>query len=827
MSKYIFYGSHHVPNALTKHLGKLDDNHQVSTTWVINQNLSNDDVNAFVNDVNNFCGQFGLSVQPIDANHLNVTGNAASFNQALKIQLNQYQTDVNYVNGQAVYHGHLTPLILPIQWKDKLDNVLGLNNHPIVHSYVKMANNDVKQRSGGTFTPLQLATLYNFPNGLDGTGVKVGIIELGGGFVMSDLTHYFSILGISGTPNVTAVGVDGGINNPNDPSGASVEVVLDIEVIAAIAPKASIFVYFAPNTDQGFYDAINMAINDNCSIISISWGAAEVYWNVSTMQTYNSLFQSAANKGVTILVASGDNGSSDAASGNNVDFPGSSPYAVSCGGTYLQANGNTISQETVWNDGPNSATGGGISKVFALPNYQQNITTVASGGKRMVPDMASNASPSTGYQLYMSSQGGTIVVGGTSAVAPLISGLLARINQNIGKNVGFIQPTIYANPSVCHDITIGNNGSFSAGQGYDCCSGIGTPNGGLWLAIFGGIQPIGQAPVASFTTTGNLNGIVPTNIQFNDTSTNNPTSWLWNMGDNTTSTLQNVSHTYQNPGVFSVSLKASNSFGSNTVTKNGLVTVTAPVVANFSVSSTNIFVGSSVNFTDNSTGSPNSWSWTFGDSAVSHLQNPTHIYNTVGTFSVSLTVSNGSNNQNTITKNGLITVTAIVVPIVANFTASPTTGNFPLQVTFTNISTGNPTAFNWSFGDNTSSQLPNPIHVYNSAGQFSVSLTAKNSTGQNTVTKTNLINVTTSISKPTASFSASPTKGRHPLIVRFTNNSLGSNLIYTWSFGDGQTSNLQNPVHTYTKKGKFSVILTVRNTAGSSSVTKTNYIVVS
>jgi kumamolisin len=158
--------------------------------------------------------------------------------------------------------------------ENKIENILGLNTSKISNCYFKVPekSRDVSPQTTTTFTPLQLATLYNFPTGLDGTGQKIGIIELGGGYTISDLKMYFTKLGITGTPNVTAVSVDGAVNNPGDTSGDSVEVILDIEIVMAIVPKANIRVYFAPNTDKGFYDAINKAITDNCGVISISWG---------------------------------------------------------------------------------------------------------------------------------------------------------------------------------------------------------------------------------------------------------------------------------------------------------------------------------------------------------------------------------------------------------------------------------------------------------------------------------------------------------------------------------------------------------------------------
>jgi len=822
-------------------LGKLNDDQEISTTWIINRDLDELQRGSLLNDVTNFCKQFNLSIEQVDNYHLKVTGSASSFNQAFKIQLNQYETHESTFGGKTVYHGNLTPLMVPVQWKDKIDNILGLDNTPVTHPYfvlnkdVQDQSRDMLPRATSSFTPLQLANLYSFPTGLDGTGIKIGIIELGGGYTISDLTQYLSILGISGTPNVNAISVSGATNNPGDTSGASVEVVLDIEVIMAIVPKATLNVYFAPNTFQGFYNSINQAVNDNCSLVSISWGASESIWSSSMMNSFNTLFQTAVNKGCTILAAAGDNGSSDGGSGNNLDFPSSSPFCLACGGTQLAANGNNISSETVWNISPtSSATGGGISKTFAMPDYQSGITTVSLGGKRGSPDVAANASPSTGYQLYMSSQGGNIVVGGTSAVAPLLSALLARINQSIGHNVGFIHPTVYSNPSISRDITVGNNGAFQAKAGWDCCTGNGVPIGTAWLTAFGGSAgptgptgpqgPTGAAPIIAFSAS-QTTGMAPFTTTFADQSTNSPTSWTWTFDGRNSSNQQNPSYTFQNAGVFDISLSAANSFGSNTVTKTGYITVTAPPlppVAGFSANKTVGNVPLSIAFTDNSTNSPTGWSWDFGDSGTASTKNPTHLYNQAGVYSVSLQATNAGG-TGSVTKTNYITVNNIPAP-TANFTtSSATTGFAPLAIKFKDTSTGNPNQWLWNFGNTTSTQQ-NPTFTFNNPGQYTISLKTTNNGGSNTITKTNYVTVKQPL--PIASFSGSPVFGKKPLTVKFKNNSTGAT-SFSWSFGDGTTSQDSAPTHVYSKSGSYSISLTAVNSSGNSVMTKKKYIVVS
>jgi len=270
-------------------------------------------------------------------------------------------------------------------------------------------------------------------------------------------------------------------------------VMLDIEVAGAIAPAAKIVVYFAPNTDQGFLDAITTAVHDSTnqpSVISISWGSAESNWTAQAMTNFDEAFQSAAAMGVTVCVASGDNGSSDGVNdGNNhVDFPASDPFVLGCGGTTLQASNEQIVNETVWNDQSSGggATGGGVSDVFALPSWQNGFDvpepTVQAGG-RGVPDVSGDADPNTGYNILVDGESG--VFGGTSAVAPLWAGLVARLNQQLanqqtGKSIGFLNPLIYTQAvegEGFHDVTEGSNGAFSAGPGWDACTGLGSPDG--------------------------------------------------------------------------------------------------------------------------------------------------------------------------------------------------------------------------------------------------------------------------------------------------------------------------------------------------------------
>jgi kumamolisin len=344
-----------------------------------------------------------------------------------------------------------------------------------------------------SYTPPQVAGFYQFPPGTDGTGRTLAILEFGGGFSSSDLDSYFSGLGIP-TPSVTAASVDGSVNQPGqDPSGADGEVLLDIEVAGSVAPGAAQIVYFAPNTDQGFVDAVTSAVHASPTptAVSISWGESEDAWTAQARTALDQAIQDAAALGVTVSAAAGDNGSSDGVSdgASHADFPASSPHALACGGTSLQGDPATgaITSETVWNDGAGQgATGGGVSDVYPVPPWQATVGVPGRAGSgsvtgRGVPDVAASADPATGYQVRVDGQ--TMVVGGTSAVAPLWAALVCRLAQAANKPFGLIQPLLYAGvvagaaAAGFRDITGGSNGAYAAGPGWDACTGLGSPIG--------------------------------------------------------------------------------------------------------------------------------------------------------------------------------------------------------------------------------------------------------------------------------------------------------------------------------------------------------------
>jgi kumamolisin len=429
-----------------------------------------------------------------------LSGTTTEFEAAFGTKLHQY----SYPEG--TYRGRTGAITVPAPLGDIVQGVFGLDDRPQAEAHFQVrppagSGAIVARAATQAFTPPQLAKLYDFPASLDGTGQTIAIIELGGGFKPQDLKTYFTGLKLP-VPTVKVVSVNGARNQPTNANSADGEVLLDIEVAAAVAPKAHIVVYFAPNTSQGFLNAITTAIHDKTnkpSIISISWGGPESTWTAQAMDQFDQAFQAAALLGVTVCCAAGDNGSGDGVADGqpHADFPASSPYALACGGTKLTATGTNISSEVVWNEGIDSATGGGLSAHFPVPSYQQNLKlpTPSAGAKlgRGLPDVAGDADPATGYEVRVDGQ--DLVIGGTSAVAPLWAGLLALLNQKLTKPVGFLNPLLYGSlmsKNVCRDIISGNNGAYAAGPGWDACTGWGSPRGSSLLAAL----QAGGPPVA-------------------------------------------------------------------------------------------------------------------------------------------------------------------------------------------------------------------------------------------------------------------------------------------------------------------------------------------
>jgi len=329
-------------------------------------------------------------------------------------------------------------------------------------------------------------------------------------------------------------------------------------------------------------------------------------------------------------------------------------------------------------------------------------------------------------------------------------------------------------------------------------------------------------PVANFNA-NRTSGKAPLSVQFTDLSTNDPDTWLWQFGDGDTSTEQNPVHTYTIPGTYTVNLTVTNECGCDSASKQEFITAEPcpPPVADFSANRTSGKAPLSVQFTDLSTNDPDTWLWQFGDGDTSTEQDPVHTYTTPGTYTVNLTVTNECGCDSA-SKQEFITAEPCPPP-VADFSANQTCGKIPLSVQFTDLSTNDPDTWLWQFGDGDTSTEQNPVHTYTTPGTYTVNLTVTNECGCDSASKQEFISAEP-CPPPVADFSANRTSGKAPLSVQFTDLSTNGPDTWLWQFGDGDTSTEQNPVHTYTTPGTYTVTLTVTNECGCDSASKQEFI---
>jgi kumamolisin len=420
------------------------------------------------------------------------------------------------------YRGRIGPISVPAELESVIENIFGYDNRVV--GLDQLRGGPVASRAlirPNAYYPPQVAQLYNYPTQYDGTGQCIGILVFNGalantgvsapgGYSLAALQHYFTDVLHMTLPPIADVVVHGPGNtpDPNDPNDVSDEVMLDIQAAGSCAPGARIVMYFTEFTEQGWVDAIVAAVHDDQnkpSVLSISYGNPEDagnrgLWTEAAIAKVNQTLQVASYKGITVCCAAGDQGSSDldpqSSDGlSHVDFPASSPYVLSCGGTRLESRNGVISSETVWNNNPASATGGGVSALFPVPQYQRYVTIPVSANPghragRAVPDVSGLADPDTGVLIInVNGQPEQYPVGGTSLTTPLWAALIARINQALGVPVGFLSPILYKHFSsgVLRDITVGDNGSYRAGPGYDANTGLGSIDGAKLLAALQGL----------------------------------------------------------------------------------------------------------------------------------------------------------------------------------------------------------------------------------------------------------------------------------------------------------------------------------------------------
>ncbi len=450
--------------------------------------------------------------QSIAKRLVRVSGTVKQMGEAFGVELRHYRHPDPEVGTYRSYEGQVQ---LPIELAGVVEGVLGLDNRRMVRTRPRKSARVAETAKAGApppadaYTPPMLAGLFDFP-AADGDGQCVAVFAFNeqsskGGYDASQLDGYFTGVLRQQAPKLTDVVVQGPGNRPGngrERSDSTGEVLLDLCTVGGVVPGANVAVYFTEFTEEGWVNAIKAAVSDTTNkpqVISISYGnpeddEAKGAWTGQAVELVNGAFEQAAAQGITICCASGDEGSADEPETTvaHVDFPASSPWVLGCGGIRLEASPATgeISSEAVWNDlaGGNGATGGGVSRLFALPDWQAaaGVPANADGsGKtgRGVPDVASLADPET--PMWVLTPSGKLGgVGGTSAAAPLWSALITRLNQLTGTPLGFCNPQLYAHAGAgFKDIVNGDNGSYRAGRGWDACTGWGRPDGAALLQL--------------------------------------------------------------------------------------------------------------------------------------------------------------------------------------------------------------------------------------------------------------------------------------------------------------------------------------------------------
>ncbi len=431
-----------------------------------------------------FANDSGLKTEKADASSGRVVlkGTVKDLSAAFGVQMDDFK------DGPFVSRERSGNVSVPKNIAKDVQGVFGLDNRRQAEPHFRRQIPGIEPRLSSGYMPNEVADAYKFPKSSMGKGQSVGIIELGGGLDLKDNAQYYKDHNLK-EPTIQLVGVDGATNSPgNDADG---EVALDTQVIGAVAPEAKQQLIFAPNSEQGFVDAITRATfaekgEIQNTAISISWGAPESGWTDAAIQNMNAAFKKAALKGISVFAASGDNGSKDSSPDgkHNADYPSSDPFVTGTGGTRLDIQGG---KEVTWNDGSfGGSTGGGISSKFDVPDFQKGVSLPANANTgekagRGDPDVAGDASPTSGYRIRVN--GSESIIGGTSAVAPLYAALMMRVNGSLKEPAGYLNPFLYKNGSsgIFRDITDGNNGGYNAGPGWDAATGWGSIRGDKFL----------------------------------------------------------------------------------------------------------------------------------------------------------------------------------------------------------------------------------------------------------------------------------------------------------------------------------------------------------
>jgi kumamolisin len=449
--------------------------------------------------VRDFAAAHGLEVLRVDpeGRTIELRGTVRDMNRAFSVELHHYRKD------DHVYRSHEDEIRIPIELREIITGVFGLDERHVSRRarFAAGSASGLPPVDENTKHPSAFTELYAFPKDSTGKGSCVAVLAFDGGFEKPKLASYLAKLGVQ-TPTVIVREIGNGKNDPANQPGTltpDVEVYMDLEIVASAAPDSTIVVYFGENTSKGWIETLRAAIFDTMhppSVVSLSWGQAEAYWDEQTMQALDEAFQQAALLGITICCSSGDYGVfEEHEEAYTVAFPASSPHVLACGGTRLDVGTDGTTKESVWNqsDMIGMASGGGVSRVYDVPPFQSDVGTPRRPGTersgRGIPDVAANASSLSGYMIWADDS--VMSIGGTSAAAPLWAALIARLNEALGRRIGYITPLLYvdnaAGLGALRNVVEGNNRmsgqeGYDARDGWDACTGLGTPHGEKLLA---------------------------------------------------------------------------------------------------------------------------------------------------------------------------------------------------------------------------------------------------------------------------------------------------------------------------------------------------------
>lgn len=455
--------------------------------------------------VKTFAEKNNLSVLESDlrSGRVMLSGKSGDFQKAFSVELHDYAT------ADGVVTSHTGAVALPKDLAPHVRAVFGVDQRIAASSNYKVqvlpeeiaaaeanqaGNNPVSHdefmKLGG-YRATDIAHAQNIPLRTGGEGQHGAFISVGGGIDLKDYNLFFAKQGLEQPKPLKIIEVDGAKNTPGNPHAGDIENALDGLQLQSMAPKAEISMILGPNNNKGLVDVFERGIfprngEAQNTVISASWGLAEHKQTTQVVNALSIAFRQAAIRGVQVFAGAGDNGARSISPTYQPEFPASDPNVVGVGGlkTVLNNEGKFASV-SAWNEGESSSTGGGVSKIFRLPRWQRDVGVPPNldTGKvgRGVPDISTNAAKATGYPVRVG--GEDIVIGGTSAGAPLYAGMMLNLNAELAmvniKPITPLNPWMYARAKsgMFNDVTVGSNHGYFSKEGWDPVTGLGWVDG--------------------------------------------------------------------------------------------------------------------------------------------------------------------------------------------------------------------------------------------------------------------------------------------------------------------------------------------------------------